>query len=82
MIFLIALNCVFRHLFHLHHVHGGLQLHHHHHDPELPPQAGGHARDARVGAISVPAVDTLAAENVQTWGEDNKEDNHDGSEDE
>ena len=34
------------------------------------------------GGSSFPTVDTLAAENVQTRGENNKEDDHDGSEDE
>ncbi len=38
-----------RHLLQLHHVHGGLLGGYHHHDTQLPPPAGGHARDAKLG---------------------------------
>ena len=57
-----------RNVLQLHHVHGQLQLHHHHPHPQLPPQAGGHPRDARLGADRVPAVAALAAPNVQVGG--------------
>ena len=53
-----------RNLLQLHHVHGGQLRGHHHHGPQLPPQAGGHPRDARLGEVAVPAVAALATEDV------------------
>ena len=39
--------------------------HPHHHDHDLPDQAGGHSRDAGVGAGRLPPVDALAPAHVQ-----------------
>ena len=37
----------------------------HHHNHDLPDQAGGHTRDAGVGAGRLPPVDALAPAHVQ-----------------
>ena len=53
-----------RNILQLHHVHGGQLSGDHHHGPQLPPQTGGHPRDAGLGEVAVPAVAALDTPDV------------------
>ena len=49
----------FRHLFQLHHVHGGFERGHHHHDSQLSSSTGWYTRDAQLGKTSSLSSMTL-----------------------